>query len=80
MKKVWIFNHYAVTPDMPGGTRHYDFAKELVKRGYSITIFASSFNYSTHKETRLNKGENYKIENFGGVNFVWIKTYPHQKK
>jgi len=79
MKKVWIFNHYAVTPDMPGGTRHYDFAKELVKRGYSITIFASSFNYSTHKETRLNKGENYKIENFGGVNFVWIKTYPHQK-
>ena len=23
-KSVWILNHYAVTPDMSGGTRHYD--------------------------------------------------------
>jgi len=28
-KIVWMFNHYAVTPEMPDGTRHYDFAKEL---------------------------------------------------
>lgn len=30
-KNIWIFNHYAITPDLPGGTRHFDFGKELVK-------------------------------------------------
>ena len=33
-KKIWILNHYAITPNLPGGTRHFDFGKELVKRGY----------------------------------------------
>jgi len=42
-KNIWIFNHYAITPDLPGGTRHFDFAKELTKRGCNVTIFASSF-------------------------------------
>lgn len=39
-KVIWMFNHYAVTPDIPGGTRHYDFASELVKRGYKVAIFS----------------------------------------
>jgi hypothetical protein len=30
-KNIWIFNHYAITPDLPGGTRHFDFGKELIK-------------------------------------------------
>jgi len=51
-KNIWIFNHYAITPDLPGGTRHFDFGKELVKRGYNVTIFASSFHYSLLKETK----------------------------
>lgn len=76
---IWIFNHYAITPDMAGGTRHYDFSKELVKRGHKITIFASSFHYSRHKELKLNKNEKYKTENINGINFVWIKTFSHQK-
>jgi len=29
-RNLWIFNHYAITPDFPGGTRHFDFGKELV--------------------------------------------------
>ena len=64
---------------MTGGTRHYDFSKELVKRGHEVTIFASSFHYSQHKELKLNKNEKYKTENIDGINFVWIKTFPHQK-
>ena len=64
---------------MPGGTRHYDFGKELVKRGYSVTIFASSFHYAQHKELKLEKEEKRKIENIDGINFVWIKTFPYQK-
>ena len=25
---IWIVNHYAMTPQLPGITRHFDFAKE----------------------------------------------------
>jgi len=77
--KIWILNHYAVTPDMPSGTRHYDFAKELVKRGHKVTIFASSFHFSLRREIKLTKNEKYLIENIDGINFVWIKTFPYQK-
>lgn len=79
MQNLWILNHYAVTPDMSGSTRHYDFAKELVKRGYEVTIFTSSFHYSQHKELKLTKNERCRVENIEGVNFVWIKTFPYQK-
>ncbi len=79
MINIWILNHYAITPDMPGGTRHYDFGKELIKKGYGVTIFASSFNHQEHKELKLTRKEKYKIENYNGVNFVWIKTFPYQK-
>lgn len=78
-KSLWIFNHYAVTPDMPGGTRHYDFSKELIKRGYEVTIFASSFHYNQHKETKLSPKENWKMEEVDGIKFLWIRTFPYYK-
>jgi len=59
---------------MPGGSRHYDLGKELVKKGYDVTIIASSFHYSKHTEMKLSKGERWKIESVDGVRFVWIKT------
>jgi len=76
-KSIWIFNHYAITPDFPGGTRHFDFGKELVKRGYKVTIFASSFHYSLLKETKAYKQNDYIIEDYNGIRFVWIKTFPY---
>ena len=74
LKEIWIFNHHALTPDMSGGTRHYDFAKELVKRGYSVTIFASSFHYAKHEEMKEYKDRYYLKEQYDGINFVWIQT------
>ena len=44
-KKVWIINYFATPPDVPGGTRHYDFGVEMAREGYDVTIFASNFNY-----------------------------------
>jgi len=78
-KNIWIFNHYAITPDLPGGTRHFDFAKELTKRGCNVTIFASSFIHGIYENKKLKNGENWKIENYEGVNFVWIRTFPYNK-
>ncbi len=72
--KVWILNHYATSPDMPGGTRHYDFARELSKRGHKVTIMASSFHHGLRLEMKLSERNSYRLENHGGVRFVWLRT------
>ncbi len=74
---IWIFNHYAHPPDLPGGTRHYDLGQELVKRGHQVTIFASSFHHYLHRETRLQPRERWKTEDVNGVKFVWLRTPPY---
>ena len=74
---IWMLNHYAITPDMPGGTRHYCLGRELVMRGYDVTIFAASFNYSTRREEKLKKGERFREEDVQGVRFIWIKSFPY---
>ncbi|MEA3228651.1 MAG: glycosyltransferase family 4 protein [Campylobacterota bacterium] len=75
---IWIFNHHALTPDMGGGTRHYDFSKELVKKGHKVTIFASSFHYSRHQELKEYSGEYFLHENTNGIDFIWLKTRPYK--
>ncbi|CDQ18950.1 glycosyltransferase family 4 protein [Halobacillus karajensis] len=73
--KIWIFNHYSTTPNHVGGTRHYDLAYELIKKGHEVTIFASSFNHFQKKETINYEANSYsKKVNVNGVNYVWIKT------
>lgn len=42
-RSVWIFNHYAVGPGVPGGTRHYDIGRELAKRGWRVTVFSAAY-------------------------------------
>ena len=73
-----IFNHHALTPDMGGGTRHYDFAKELVGRGHKVTIIASSFHYAAYKETKTYVNSDYLKECVDGVDFIWIKTHGYK--
>jgi glycosyltransferase involved in cell wall biosynthesis len=76
-KNIWILNHYAVSPDIAGGTRHYDLGKELVRRGHKVTIFASGFDHNTKKYMKVHPKERYKIENYNGVLFVWLNTIPY---
>ena len=76
-KTLWILNHYAISPDMPGGTRHFDLASELVKKGHDVTIFASGFDHGTHKYTKIKPEEKMKVEAYDGVRFVWINTFPY---
>jgi len=78
-KSLWIFNHYAVPPEMPGGTRHFDYAKELIKKDYQVNIFASSFNYKKRKEEKLKKGESSRGEWIDGVRFIWLRTFPYER-
>ncbi|MCS7243440.1 MAG: glycosyltransferase family 4 protein [Candidatus Calescibacterium sp.] len=77
--EIWIFNHYATTPNYPGGTRHFDFAKQLIKKGHKVTIFSSSFHYLLLQETKKYEDTFYKIDDYNGVRFVWIKTNSYVK-
>lgn len=78
-KNIWIINQYAVTQEMPGGTRHYDFGKELTKRGYDVTISASSFHYNLHRELKLTESEKWRVEYIDGIRFLWIRSFPYQR-
>lgn len=76
---IWIFNHHAQGPELPGGTRHYDLAKQLILAGHGVTIFAAGFHYTLLKDTVTYNNDGYRIENKDGVQFVWVKTYPYKK-
>jgi glycosyltransferase involved in cell wall biosynthesis len=76
---VWILNHYATAPGSSGGTRHYDLARELVQRGYRVTICASSFEHITRKEKKTYGSRNYIEEEYNGIRFIWLKTTPYYR-
>jgi hypothetical protein len=68
-----------MTPDLPGGTRHFDIASELVRRGHRVVLFASSFHHGRFREMKLVPGEKARIEDCGGVQVVWVKTFPYRR-
>lgn len=43
--KLLIIHQAFVSPDAPGGTRHFELARHLVERGDEVTIVASNLNY-----------------------------------
>lgn len=79
MSILWILNHYAISPDMSGGTRHFDLARELVKKGHEVTIFASGFDHHTRQYLKIKPGEKMRVEEYDGVRFVWVNTLPYTK-
>lgn len=79
MKNVWMLNHYAITPDSPGGTRHFELGKQLSKNGYNVVIFASNFIHMNFEFVKLKKNKRYKLEKFCNLDFIWVKTNSYKK-
>ncbi len=77
-KSIFIFNQFAISPDMSGGTRHYDFASELIKKDYNVYIFASDFSLQELEFKKLNN-QLYKREIIDNINFIWVKTVKYKK-
>jgi glycosyltransferase involved in cell wall biosynthesis len=75
---IWIFNHYAQNDMLPGGTRHFDLARAMVKAGHKVTIFAAGFHYVLLKEMQTYE-DSCATEQIDGVDFVWVKTFAYQK-
>ncbi len=77
-QSLWIVNHYADAPDRANGTRHYDLARRLVERGTDVTILASGFSHVTGREERLGRRQLFRVQQFDGVRFVWLRTFPYR--
>lgn len=75
---IWIFNHYAQDSSLPGGTRHFDLARYLIRKGHSVTIFSAGFHYTLLKETVAYNDNSYCITIIDGVKFVRVKTYKYK--
>ena len=79
MKHIWWINHHAVPPTVPGGTRHYSLAKEIMKLGdYKVTIINGSFDHLTpHFEEGSEWGASLSapiIRSYDGVDFCSLPT------
>lgn len=79
MSEIWWVNQYAITPDLPGGTRHYDLGVELARRGFRVKIFASDVNLALRRRTKLQPGQLYAVEPRDGVEFVWVNATEYEK-
>jgi glycosyltransferase involved in cell wall biosynthesis len=44
---ILLIHQVFVRPDDPGGTRHYEMARWLVRAGHKVTILASPYSYQT---------------------------------
>ena len=77
--RIWIFNHYAVTPEQPGGTRHFDFAQELTRRGHQVTILTSGFLHHSREMRNPSGDEKWEVQQCEGVTMVWIRTTRYSK-
>ena len=76
--KIIIINHYGITPDMPGATKHYDLAKYFAdKNEYDIEFWMCGYNHVTGDYVDGLKGfhiQHKYTEN--GIKIVKIKSVP----
>jgi len=79
MLEVWMINHYAVTPDVPAPSRHYDMGSELAEKNFRVKVFACDYRITLKQNMRLQKGELFKIEAVNNVDFVWIWADPYER-
>ena len=71
-RELILINHYASIPRWPGPTRNFDFASELVKLGWDVTLVSCKFNHYL----RCYLPDPPDSEN--GVRFQWIWSTPYQ--
>lgn len=72
LKHITIINQYIGSPYHGMEYRHYYLAKNLIKRGYKVTLISGSY---SHLFTRLPKSkETFTREMIDGIEYIWVKT------
>jgi glycosyltransferase involved in cell wall biosynthesis len=79
-RKIWLVNQYAMTPDLPGINRHYEFGRLLGRHGWEASVFATALH---HTSGRFRRGVNLwrprLWETHDGVRFCWLYSTPYRK-
>ena len=79
MKRLWLINQFANTPDMPGHTRQYDIGKGLRGYGWKINIISSDYNLSERKFKKLKSFQLQKKEIIDNCIWLWLRVIPYKK-
>ena len=69
---VWV-NQFALLPSDGGGTRHFELGRELVRKGWRVTVLASDLHLHRRTYTRRTQPSDRAViaESCEGVDFVW---------
>ncbi len=70
---IWLFNHYAVPPNLYPLARPYYFAKNLQKKGHKVTIFAASSVHLSDKNL-IKDRRPMKAQRIDGIRYVFLKA------
>ena len=76
-----IVNHFALAPDMGGGTRHIELGRELARRGWRVTIAASDFHVLERTYARRSEAADKRVidESVDGVRMRWLWSSPYDR-
>lgn len=72
---ILLIHQAFVSPREPGGTRHYELARQLVEKGHRVTIIASDISYLTGQQTVLSCRLVHQ-ESIDGIRVLRSYTYP----
>ncbi len=77
---IWIVNQHSYLPEMSGGNRHFEIAKELQKIGWKVTIFSSPFDHKRKKFVRnVRPLKSHLREKIEGIDWVWLNGISYSK-
>jgi len=76
---LWV-NQFALLPSDGGGTRHFELGRELVRRGWRVTVIASDFHLHRRAYSRRSGPDDREPvrEMVEGVEMVWLWAAPYQ--
>lgn len=74
---IWLFNHYAVPPNLYPLARPYYFARHLQEKGHKVTIFAAS---SVHlsDENLIKDHRSMKAQRIDGLRYVFLRARSYE--
>ncbi len=72
---ILLIHQAFVSPKEPGGTRHYELARHLVKQGHKVTVITSNLSYLTGERITSHSGL-ISEEIIDGIKVLRVYTYP----
>lgn len=73
MKRIWVLNHYAMPSELGPMVRHYEFARQLIGRGYEVRIISSSAIHNTNINM-INGSSRLLEREYAKIPFIFVKT------